>query len=107
MSQTTPSETASVTVTAENQFTSDISLQAGQLLAISIDYGTLAGTQVTLQRKRAGQNDYNDVPNPDGSIGWTDDVEADYLAAANQDVRIGCKTGDFGSGSGTAFIRKG
>ncbi len=107
MSQTTPSETQSVTITAANQFSSEISLQAGQLLAISIDYGTLAGTQITLQRKLAGQATYHDVPNPDGSVGWTAAVEADYLAAANQDVQIGCKTGDFGSGSGTAFIRKG
>jgi hypothetical protein len=52
-----------------------------------------------------GHTGWRDIPNPDGSIGWTAAIEASYYADEASFVRIGIKSGNYGSGA--ALVRIG
>lgn len=77
-------------VDAENTFTSALTVAAGQRVAVSSSGGATA--TVFLQRRFDGSN-WRDVAS------WTTDVETTYQADASCEVRMGVKTGGFGSGT--------
>ncbi len=90
-------------ITAENWFTVPLTLRAGDLASVSVT-GTFSGT-ITLQRRMDGMVAYADIANPDGTVGWTAPIQATYYADEAQLLRVGIKTG--GYGSGTATVRLG
>jgi len=81
---------ASVTISAQNQWTDPISLGKGGYATLSIN--SLSDSTVTLQRKIDGTN-WRDVDT------WTADAEEDYYASESQDIRLGVATGDYGTDS--------
>ncbi|MBI1313681.1 hypothetical protein GC176_20505 [bacterium] len=88
-------------IDAEDEFTDGLLVKAGEAVSISIS-GSFTAT-ITLQRNLNG-SDWNDVPLPDGSAGWTAPTEMTYFADETGFLRIGVKTGDFGSGSPTVRL---
>lgn len=78
-------------ITAQNTFTDPLVVQAGERAAISSSGGATS-TTVTLQRRLDGAN-WRDVQS------WVADVEASYQADAACELRLGVKTGGFGSGT--------
>jgi hypothetical protein len=110
MSRTTEVRNVSATIAAQNTFTDPLDLQPGEIASVSFILGTLAGTTIVLQRQLPGEaaaGTWSDVPNPDGTVGWIAATQQDYYASERQLIRIGCKTGGFGSGSGTVRLGKG
>lgn len=95
----------SADIAAQNTFTDPISLEAGETTSISIS-GTWAGTVVP-QRRLPGQSSYNDVPNADGTIGFTANTEKSYFADERCDFRLGIKTGAYTSGIAVCRLGKG
>ena len=93
-------------ITAENVFTAPILVRGGDTAAISISGSfSVTGTGIVLQRSFDGTANWRDVPNPDGSTGWTSAVEASYYADESSFLRLGVKTGNYGSGA--ALVRLG
>lgn len=97
MAQAKAAVTASVT--AENTFTSTLAVASGQRVAISSSGGATS-TTVTLQRRLDGSN-WRDVQS------WVADVEATYQADAAAELRLGVKTGGFGSGTQVCRLQVG
>lgn len=91
-----------LTISAENTFTSFIVLRGGDTASISVS-GSFSGT-VVLQRSFDGLTAYRDVANPDGTVGWTSPIETSYFADESSYLRIGIKTGGFVSGNATVRI---
>lgn len=106
MTQTTTPAVQSKTITAENQYTDEMELMAGDTVSISLVFSTLNAT-VQLERKLPGQSSFQRVPNSDGTFGWTASNEQSYVADERQTVRLGVPTGSFTSGSGTVRLGKG
>lgn len=104
---TIASQMTTVNLTAQNQFSDPISLREGQSAAISLEIGTLNSTTIVLQRRLSAAGNWNDVPQPNGTVGWTASTETDFIASASMEIRVGVKTGGFGTGAGSATIRKG
>lgn len=96
----------SATITAQNTFTDAIPMLAGEVASISAIYSTAVATTV-LQRQLPGQSTWQDVPNPDGSVGWTASTQQSYRADERCDLRLGVKTGGYTSGTITARLGKG
>lgn len=92
-------------ITAENMFTEPLELDSGNLASLSLS-GTYVATAV-LQRQLPGQVGWNDVPNPDDSVGWSDNTEKTYKADERCLLRLGVKTGDYTSGTVEARLGKG
>lgn len=110
MSQSYSTEPKAVSLTpisAQNQFTSEMELMAGDTVSISIIYGDLAATTIQLQRRLPGQTTFQNIPKADGTFGWTASVEGSYVADERQTIRLGVPTGSYGSGGTTAAIRLG
>jgi len=82
--------TVSATVSGDNQFTDAMATQKTALVSISIS-GTFSAT-ITLQHKIDGSN-WRDVET------WTAAAEQLYEAPEDGEIRIGCKTGEYTSGS--------
>ena len=97
----------SATITAENQFTDALELTCGEAASVSIIYGTLAATTLVVQRKLPGQATWQDITDENGASSYTASVEGDFVATERCLIRVGCKTGGFGSGSGTVRVGKG
>lgn len=88
-----------VDVDAENTFTSALTVAAGQRVAISSSGGATS-TTVTLQRRLDGAN-WRDVQS------WVADVEASYQADAACELRLGVKSGAYGSGTQVCRLQVG
>jgi hypothetical protein len=84
-------------ITAQDTFTDAMEVNEGARVAISVDIGT--STTVTLQRRLDGSN-WRDVT--DGS--FSSDTEKTYVADSDCDLRIGVKSGDYGSGTTTVRL---
>lgn len=84
-------QAVTASVTAENTFTSALAVAAGQRVAVSSSGGATS-TTVTLQRRLDGSN-WRDVQS------WVADVEATYQADAACELRLGVKSGAYGSGT--------
>jgi hypothetical protein len=48
---------------------------------------------------------YNDIPLPDGSAGWTAPTEVSYFADCAQYIRAGIKSGNYSSGTATVRLQ--
>jgi hypothetical protein len=86
-------------VVAENSFTAALTINAGERVAISSSGGATS-TTVTLQRRFDGSN-WRDVQS------WVADVEASYQADAAAELRLGVKTGGYGSGTQVCRLQVG
>jgi 5-deoxy-D-glucuronate isomerase len=84
------------TITAENTFTTAMGVNPGTRLAISIN--GLSDSTITVQRRLDGTN-WRDVKN------YTADVEETYIVDTKCDLRIGIKTGNYGTD--TVIVRLG
>lgn len=87
----TASKFITKTITAQNTFTDIMQIDKGQSVAVSIS--GISSTTVTLQRRYNAAGDWRDIST------YTADAEFDYLAATGMEIRLGVKTGDFGSGT--------
>lgn len=85
-------------LTAQNTFTEVLPLRRGERATISIS--GLSDSTVTLQRRLDGAN-WRDVEN------WVAPIETDYLAGESHDVRLGIKTGNYGSDTVVCRLGKG
>lgn len=102
----TEAANVSKTITAQNTYTDELAVLAGERVDISIQYATAVAT-TRLERKFTGQSDFNPVPNEDGSIGWTASTEQQYIAGERCVLRLGVPTGGYTSGTVTARLGKG
>lgn len=98
---------ASVTITAENQFSDSMQMDANEVASISIIDDSSMNMTVMLQRQLPGQTTWQDIPDASGTFGWTAATQLSYTASERQLLRIGCKTGGYTSGTATARIGKG
>lgn len=80
------------TITAENTFTDAIPLDPREVAAISIT-GIAGGSVVTLMRRFNPTADWRDVTT------YAADAEINYEAGTGIEIRLGIKTGAYGSGS--------
>ncbi len=80
------SKTASLS--AQNTFTTALSV--GEGIRASISVSGVSDSTVTLQRRLDGTN-WRDVES------WSASVESSYVADQSCDIRLGIKTGDYGS----------
>jgi hypothetical protein len=94
-----------LTIDAEDTFTAPLLVNQGELVAISVA-GTVDAL-VVLQRRFGADDDWRDVPSPDGTFGWSAPTEQTYQADAAGQLRIGVKEGDFGSGEVAVRLGKG
>lgn len=94
-------------ITAENQFTDAVSLKKDQVAGVSIDMGTLASSSIVVQRRLPGHSVWDTVGRYEGDLGFTVSEGFDIKAQFPQDIRVGCATGSFGSGTGTVAIATG
>lgn len=90
----------SESITAQNTWTEALDVKPDEKVSISVS-GIAGGTIVTVQRRVDGTNWRDIVTNGR----FTADDEKTYYADESCDVRIGVKTGEFGSG--TAVVRLG
>ena len=86
----------STAIGAENTFTSPLTIRPDVRVAISIS-GAATAT-VFLQRQIDGSN-WRDVQS------WTSDIEATYVADTGCLLRLGVKTGGYGSGTATCRLQ--
>ena len=87
---------ATVTVSAENQWTDWIEMVKNETRALSIS--DVTNSTVTLQRRLDGTTAV-------AVDTWTVDAEEDYYASARQAIRLGVATGDYGTDSPQLEIR--
>lgn len=99
--------TVTKTITAENTFTDEITLDEGQRAAISIKGSSFTGT-VQIQRKLRGQSAFQNVQDSNGVAGFASrDAEVDYLASSSQIIRVGVPTGSMAGTSVTVVVTVG
>jgi hypothetical protein len=72
-----------------------LDVRAGDAIAISLT-GTWTGLVVP-RRSLDGGATWGDVPNPDGSIGWTANTEVSYFADASEMLLVEARTVSSGS----------
>lgn len=97
----------SAAIGAENTFTDELDVSVGDKVSITFrNTSSFIGT-ISLLRRLPNETEWDEVQNPDGSFGWTTEVGASYTADERCDLKLGCKTGDYTSGSGFARLGKG
>lgn len=107
MSVETEPANVSATITVQNTFTDGLTVDAGERVSVSAIRNAFTGTYV-LQRQLPGQTTWQDVANPDGSIGWTSkDIETSYMSDERCSLRMGVKTGGFAGTSVALRLGKG
>lgn len=79
---------ASATITAQDTFTAAVPIHPRQRVSVSLS--GISDSTVTLQRKVDGTN-WRDVKN------YTANAEETYVADEAGDVRVGVKTGGYGT----------
>src|SRR5689334_11431295 len=84
-------------ITSQDSFTTPLTLRTNDLASISVS-GTWSG-KVVVQRQMDGMTTWEDIASPDGTVGWTSNIQTTYVADDATLLRIGCRSGDFGSGT--------
>ena len=84
-------------ITAQDTFTEPLDVGPGERVSISIDIGT--STTATLQRKLDGEN-WRDVQS------WSANAEETYEGDEQCPIRLGVKSGNYGSGATTVRLGK-
>lgn len=84
-----PTTLIPTSLTAQNTFSNWLQLDKGQMAAISI--AGVTNSTVTLQRKFNANGDIRDVES------WTAPEELAYTAECAMEIRVGIKTGGYGS----------
>lgn len=96
---TTSPQFVNKSITAQNIFTDPLSISSGGRASISNIAGT--STTTTLQRRfheAEVMSAWFDVES------WSVDTETSYVADETQEIRLGVKTGDYGSGTTTVRL---
>ena len=91
-----------VAITAQDTFTEPVNLGPGDSASLTIDIGT--STTATVQRRfdnGVTKSSWYDVDS------WSADLSATIDADEHQEVRLGVKTGNYGSGTTTVRIGAG
>ncbi len=90
--------TATATLTAQNTFTAVLVLDAEDRVSVSVS--GVSDSTVTLQR-RLDEANWRDIDS------WSGAIETTYVGDESQDLRLGIKTGEYGSDTVIARIGKG
>lgn len=106
MYRTESAQKETATVNAEATFTAGVGLQPGEAAAVSFVGSSFVGS-LSVQRSLDGGTTWGDMTFPDGNLTQTDDFEVDFVAGCRCQIRAGCKTGNFSSGTGTMTIKTG
>lgn len=87
---------ASKEVTGQNQWTDTVEVRRSKrsFFSISVEDDLANGTTITLQRKRPWDSDWLDVK----TFVAGDELEKNGEVIGYWDLRLGCKTGEFGAG---------
>jgi hypothetical protein len=95
-------------ISAENTFTDPLHLDADESATLSLR-NTWVGTAVLQYQlpSMAAADDWEDVPDEDGNVGFTGNTLQTFVAGERVALRAGFKTGGYTSGNLTAHLGKG